>query len=100
MLGPQSSLRVERTGRLTTLQGNKMVNLVRDFAAHSVLRLKRIEEAPQCPPFQHDTRTRGSVFEIDRQLVASGWVIQDRDAINLTAGLGVARRRKDIPREL
>ena len=90
---------MERTGRLTTLQGNKLVNLVRDFAAHSVLRLKRIEEAPQCPP-SNMTPEQEARFEIDRQLVASGWVIQDRDAIYLTAGLGVARLRKDILREL
>ena len=30
--------------------------------------------------------------EIDRQLEGSGWVIQDRDEINLSAGQGVAIR--------
>ena len=30
--------------------------------------------------------------EIDRQLLESGWVIQDQDEINLSAGQGVAVR--------
>lgn len=30
--------------------------------------------------------------EIDRQLVSAGWVVQDRDAINLSAGRGIAIR--------
>lgn len=30
--------------------------------------------------------------EIDRQLEASGWVVQSRDAVNVSAGLGVALR--------
>lgn len=31
-------------------------------------------------------------FEIDRALAAAGWVVQDRDAMNLAAGPGVAVR--------
>ena len=30
--------------------------------------------------------------EIDRQLIACGWVIQDKNTINLSANLGVAVR--------
>lgn len=34
---------------------------------------------------------------IDQQLVAAGWVIQDRDALNLGAALGVAVREVPLP---
>src|SRR6185312_8456404 len=30
--------------------------------------------------------------EIDRQLIACGWIVQNKSAINLAAGLGVAMR--------
>ena len=35
--------------------------------------------------------------EIDRQLVACGWVIQDNDQLNLGAGVGVALRNFSLP---
>ena len=34
---------------------------------------------------------------IDRQLAAAGWVVQDRDALNLFAGPGIAIREVSIP---
>jgi type I restriction enzyme, R subunit len=35
--------------------------------------------------------------DIDRQLQAAGWVVQDRDQLNITAGPGVAVREVSIP---
>src|SRR6476646_546963 len=35
--------------------------------------------------------------DIDRQLCLAGWVVQDRAALNLTAGAGVAIREVSIP---
>jgi type I restriction enzyme R subunit len=34
---------------------------------------------------------------IDRQLDAAGWVVQDRDQLNLFAGPGIAIREVSIP---
>ena len=36
-------------------------------------------------------------IDIDRLLEQAGWVVQDRDAMNLFAGVGVAIREVSIP---
>lgn len=36
-------------------------------------------------------------IDIDRQLEAAGWIVQDRDKLNITAGPGVAVREVSIP---
>lgn len=37
--------------------------------------------------------------DIDRQLELAGWVVQDRDQLNVHAGPGVAVREVSIPNE-
>jgi hypothetical protein len=36
-------------------------------------------------------------IDIDRQLCLAGWIVQDKSALNLTAGPGVAIREVSIP---
>ena len=43
-------------------------------------------------PFSNATPEQEARREIDRQLEEAGWIIQDRDEIDLSAGLGVAIR--------
>lgn len=35
-------------------------------------------------------------IDIDRQLAAAGWIVQDRDKLNITAGPGVAVREVSV----
>lgn len=47
---------------------------------------------PLAPPIQPMTPEKMARLEIDRQLQACGWIVQDRKEMNISAGRGVAVR--------